>query len=137
MDAKLDAAELLAWLRAIERRQRRLPDVLKTIGAEVLLPAVDDEFRTAGRGTWPPLAPSTLKRRGGSAQPLVDTGRMRSEVAIRSGTNFVEAFSPTPYSVFHTSDGARGRLPRRNFLDVSDETRDDAREVLEREMFGS
>lgn len=80
---------------------RRLLEKLKdAVGAGPILSViglrlssyVDESFKTHGRGTWRPLAWSTLalRRRGGD-QPLQDTGRYKqSFVKETDGKTFVE-----------------------------------------------
>ena len=42
--------------------------------------AEGDMKKTIGRGKFKPNSPKTIKRKG-SAQPLIDTGRMRASVS--------------------------------------------------------
>jgi len=44
--------------------------------------AILDAFRTGGFGTWEPLKPATIKRKGSTAI-LMDTGQLRRSVASR------------------------------------------------------
>lgn len=68
--------------------------ILKVIGMR-LLAYVDESFKTHGRGAWRPLAPLTVEfRRGGSSEPLQDTGRLKqSYVQETDGRTFVEVGS--------------------------------------------
>ncbi len=65
--------------------------MLKVVGARIMS-YIDESFRTKGRGTWPPLAPSTLAlRRSGGDQPLQDTGRYKQSFVIETdGKTYVE-----------------------------------------------
>ena len=70
--------ELFRTARA--RVASKLPETMGRV-AEHLVAAVSDEFDSAGRGNWPPLADSTIAhRRGTEAQILVDTGRFAGSV---------------------------------------------------------
>ena len=42
--------------------------------------AEGDMKKTIGRGKFKPNSPKTIKRKG-SAQPLIDTGRMRASIS--------------------------------------------------------
>lgn len=65
--------------------------MLKVVGARIMS-YIDESFRTNGRGTWPPLAPSTLAmRQSGGDQPLQDTGKYKqSFVTETDGKTYVE-----------------------------------------------
>lgn len=102
-------------------------------------------FSTQGRGRWPPLSPATQKaraRRWGyyrqapaagvapEGPALMWTGRLRDSLADprgRGGADAVIRMAPTqleqgtkvPYAIYHQSQGARSRLPRRPFLDLT------------------
>lgn len=67
--------------------------VLKVLGIR-FLDHVNESFRTRGRGTWRPLAPSTLalRTRGGDA-PLQDSGDYRKSFVQEIGPDYVEVGS--------------------------------------------
>mgnify|MGYP003561121444 CR=1 FL=1 len=72
---------------------------------------------------WQRLAASTLrKRRGTSAQILVDTGTLRRQsVTYRAAANSVELGSNLAYAAIHQFGGRAGRnrstaIPRRAYL---------------------
>lgn len=89
------------------------------IAAEVLVAGVSDEFDTAGRGTWPPLKPETIKRRRGSAaQILQDTGRFAGSIRGDAGPDWAEAATDVGYAVYHVSDAPREIIPLRNPFDL-------------------
>ena len=101
------------------------------IVAESLVAAVSDEFESAGRGRWEPLAESTLKRRRGSeAQILKDTGRFAGSIQADSGADFAEAATDVSYAVFHVSDEPRTVIPLRNPFDIPDEVLEEANVLI-------
>ena len=59
-------------------------DTMKKFGEEALAD-VDQRFNTGGYGTWAPLSPVTISKKGHDTI-LVDTGNMKNSVGI--GTNF-------------------------------------------------
>lgn len=108
--------EVPAVLHRIETRARNLRAVLPVL-RDALIAAVSDVYDAEGPG-WPPLAASTLrKRRGGGSKILQDTGLM-AQTAGAIGADYVEAFSPASYAVFHASDGPRSKIPLRNPFDL-------------------
>jgi phage gpG-like protein len=116
-----DSSELLGLLGDLRRRTGDLSDTMAIV-AEQLVAAVNDEFETAGQGKWPPLAESTLaKRRGSTAQILVDTGRLAGSISADSGPDFAEAGTNVEYAVYHVSSAPRRVIPLRDFFDLPDE----------------
>jgi phage gpG-like protein len=99
--------------------------------AEHLVAAVSDEFESAGRGRWAPLAERTLaNRRGSAAQILVDTGRFAGSIEPDSGPDFAEAGTDVSYAVYHVSDEPRSIIPLRNPFDVDEERIAEAYEMI-------
>ncbi|AUX31929.1 MULTISPECIES: phage virion morphogenesis protein [Sorangium] len=99
---------------------------------EVLRDAIDQKFEQGGPG-WPPLAPSTLDRRGGAVrQILVDSGALRASIQMTVTGDSVELFPGVPYGRKHIEgDG----VPVRDFLDVlTNATLDKAADVLVEEL---
>lgn len=88
--------------------------------------------RTSPSGdSWPPLAPSTVRRKGHDTI-LVDTGRLKGSLKGESGDSIREVYregannqhglvfgTAVPYSIFH--DGG-GRLPKRQHVGMDDDT---------------
>lgn len=66
---------------AISRMKRQFRDFRKPLRRsvrEVLVPGIKLNFAVEGRPPWVPLAPATVRRRKGSAHPiLIRTGLMR------------------------------------------------------------
>ena len=120
---KVDVRPLQFWLKELERRGRNLKEVNKGLAA-ILVEQVDENFATAGHGTWAPLAPSTLARRrkkGAGAQILVDTGRLAA--SINQGNtevtgNSIEVFTNVKYAKYHVSPEARHKIPLRDFFAI-------------------
>ena len=93
IEIRIDAA-LGAEKFARVRRELEAGTLLRLIGAR-LISYVDESFKTRGRGSWRPLAASTLalRRRGGDA-PLQDTGRYKQSFVLETdGRTFVEVGS--------------------------------------------
>lgn len=100
-------------------------DPTMAVAAEMLVSEVHDRWESAGDGTWPALAASTLeKRRGGVAQILIDTGRGIASVHGESGGDFAEATTDVDYMRFHCGDAPRTRLPKRDPFDLAEAAMD-------------
>ncbi len=128
--AEVDVSELERELKAIKHRVTDYSPIAPVL-ADILVGYVNEEFESAGRGRWSPLAPSTLlKRRGGSAQILKDTGRMAASIRAEYGSDWAAAVTDVSYAVFHVSDGARSKIPKRDFFDVEDAAWPDLVEVI-------
>ena len=94
IDTTVGQAKIARVLQAVQPRT-----LLDRIGAE-FLSYVDQSFKTRGRGTWKPLAWTTLalRKHGGDA-PLQDTGRYKeswvkesdSHTYVEVGTNIKTA----------------------------------------------
>ena len=113
------AEEAAESLEAVAARLRDLTPITSVVAADVMT-FVDDRFVSAvdpSGGAWAPLAASTVaQRRGSVANPLIDTGRLRSSIfgrgeraGLRFGTNVTYA---APHQL-----GTR-KMPRRAFLPV-------------------
>lgn len=127
---EVDTAELDRELKRIEKRTRNYAPITPTL-AEILVSYVNEEWESAGRGRWPPLAASTLrKRRGGSGQILKDTGRAAASVHADHGADYAAAVTDVSYMVFHASDEARSKIPLRNPFDVEDVAMPDIEDML-------
>lgn len=130
VEVNADAGELVARLRELREKGRDLSGTMAIV-AESLVAAVNDQFETAGGGSWAPLAARTLKkRRGSSAQILKDTGRFAASIRGDSGADFAEATTDVSYAVYHVSDAPRKVIPLRNPFDVPDEILDEATETI-------
>jgi phage gpG-like protein len=127
---EVDTRELDRELRGIERRVTDYSPVTPVI-AEILVGFVNDEWESAGRGRWPGLAPSTLrKRRGTSAQILKDTGRAAGSVRGEYDHESASAVTDVAYMIYHASEDARTVLPLRNPFDVEDVAMPEIEDVL-------
>ena len=126
--ARVDERELLSRIDALEKRGGNLSPVMAVI-SEIMLGGVEDEFETEGRGQWPPLAPSTLRRRrGGSAKILQDTGVLAGSAYARHGADFAEVGLGARYAIYHVT--GTSRMPARNPFDVADRVWDEAVNAL-------
>lgn len=118
----VDVRDLTQALYELKKAGGRLPDLMPVV-AEMLVSAVQEQFETEGQGKWPPLKPSTLKkRRGGGvgAKILQDTGIFAGSITPDYGPNFAEAYTNVPYAIFHTSDQPRTIIPYRNPFDIDE-----------------
>lgn len=85
----IDNGVVLAALRGLSTEMTN-ERILKVLGIR-FLDHVNESFRTRGRGTWRPLAPSTMALRGrGGDVPLQDSGDYRKSFVQQTGTDFVE-----------------------------------------------
>lgn len=132
-DVHLDAAGLTALIARYEHRAGDLSEPMSVV-AEMLTAAVSDKFDQGGPG-WQPLAESTLlKRRGSTAQILVDTGRLAASIQGDHGPDFAEASTSVSYAVYHVSSAPRSRIPLRDFFDVSEDVFEDIGAFLLEEL---
>lgn len=136
----------------------------KIIG-EVLQTAADDQFSAQGKPPWKPLAESTIegrrqgkvsktisKKKGGFSSPLarakaiqkasllrahilVDTGRLRRSIWIKSGKNYVEQGTNLIYAATHQF--GRGKIPARPFLVINPDTMEEIIETIADYLMGS
>lgn len=130
-------AENAALRRILSQWREAGGDLTSTmeIVAETLVSAVSDEFHTEGRGRWPKLAESTLrKRRGTEAQILQDTGRFAGSIQAEAGPDWAEASTDVSYASYHVSDEPRFVIPLRNPFDVPDEVLDEAMMMILNDM---
>ena len=105
------------------------------IAAEMLVTEVGDRWESAGDGQWPPLAASTLaKRRGSSAQILIDTGIARNSVEGEGGEDWAEAASGVNYLVYHCGDGPRKVIPLRDPFSISQAAQDRVLDFIEEDL---
>lgn len=100
------------------------PEQLMRRLGETAIEDIDQRFMTRGYGTWAPLKPSTIKRKGNS-MVLIDTGAMLSSVNISKLTqDSVEVDVPfggktrnPKVPVFH-QEGTK-RMPQRKIIEVT------------------
>ncbi len=102
---------------AIAARLRDLTPITSVVAADVMT-FVDDRFASATApdgSAWPALAPATVaSRRGSIANPLIDTGRLRSSIFGRGQRTGLQFGTNVGYGRPHQI-GTR-RIPRRAFL---------------------
>lgn len=86
--------------------------------------AIDENFATAGHGTWAPLSPKTvLKKKKNKNKILIESGRLRRSAAALGRwhvDNNEAVFSNLPGSVEYGYLHITGtnKMPSRNWLDV-------------------
>ncbi len=132
-----DGAPLVAVGQALARAEEADRSRIMSIVAEDLVAAVNDEFETAGHGSWDPLAESTLRKRrkeGKGAEILKDNGRFAGSIQPDSGPDFAEASTDVFYAVYHVSDEPRSIIPLRNPFDVPEEIFEEACRTILEEM---
>lgn len=133
--ARVDITGLTSVLEELGAAAETPGAEIMTLAGEVLVDGVLEEFETEGGGRWPQLADSTLrKRRGSTAQILVDTNRMRGSInadkAIAAGDDSVTVSTDVEYAIFHVSKRARTKIPLRDFFDIQPKYFEDAIEVV-------
>lgn len=132
VDVRCDTAELQKLLARFRDRGGDLTPTMQIV-AETLVGAVNDEFESAGRGRWAPLAESTLRKRrmsGSGAQILKDTGRFAGSIRGDSGSDWAEASTDVAYAVYHVSEEPRSVIPLRNPFDVPDAILDEVTQII-------
>lgn len=118
----VDTSELDRELADIEGRVLDYTPITPVL-ADILVACVSDEWDSAGRGRWAPLAASTLykrRKKGLGAEILKNTGRSAGSVRGESDANSASAVTDVATMVFHVSDAARSLIPLRNPFDVED-----------------
>ena len=83
-------SDLTKLLDKIEKLQEKVKDgpgleVMTNVG-QAAMEDIEERFRTRGYGTWVPLSPVTIARKGHDTI-LVDTGNMRGSVGISTVTS--------------------------------------------------
>lgn len=115
------ATEAAARLEAMAARLRDLSPVTQVIAADTMT-LIDDSLansRAPDGSAWAPLAASTLAaRRGTTATPLVDTGRLRGSIFARGSRTGLAFGTNVEYAAPHQLGNASGRPPKRAFLPV-------------------
>lgn len=137
-DTELGAGEFVSLdmgplSKILARYGERVADMTPTmqVVAEMLVADVNDVWESAGFGTWPQLAPATIKKRRGTiAQILKDTGRAAASVQALAGPDFAEASTDVSYMKYHVGDAARTVIPRRDPFDLPEPAFDRATEYI-------
>ena len=124
IEVRIDDAAVRRTLANLGERARNLAPAFREIGTGIV-----DEARLGFKeskdpyGTpWQRLKASTIKRRRkGSSQPLLDTGRLRNSIAFRLVGNGVEVGTSVRYAAIHQFGGKAGRgrmvtIPQRSFI---------------------
>lgn len=124
----VDASELLSVLGEI--RDIDLTPTMARAGA-MLVDEVHQRWLSAGDGTWPRLAPSTMARRGLVAQILIDSGNAFGSVVPIFGKDYAEVGSDVDYLRYHCGDGPRTKIPERDPFDISDAAFDRIADFIE------
>lgn len=139
---KVEMTEIARWLRDLATRGRNLKEINRSL-ALILVEQVDENFATAGHGSWPPLAEATLAKRrkgGAGAQILVDTGRLAASINpanIETADDYIEVFTNVRYAKYHVSPLPRRKIPLRDFLAIDmDAFMQEALEILIEEIAG-
>ena len=143
--APVDVKELIKTIQSLGKAGDVLEPTM-SVAAEMLVSEVQDRWRSAGDGQWPPLAPSTLahrrsgkkskgKKGGGKgsatkAQILMDTGRAFGSVQAFHGPDFAQAASDVDYMKYHCGDGPRTKIPKRDPFEISDEAEERVMEFV-------
>lgn len=127
-EIRIDDDRARRMLKKAADRSADLRPVWGDVNANVVQPAMDQRFRSAGAhhgSKWAPLSPagvrSRLRRggnRGGISRPLWDTGRLRASW-VKNGPESLTVMKPlsyergtmVPYARFHQE--GTGRLPAR------------------------
>ena len=78
---------LIERLAALSKQLKDGPglEVMKEVGRQGMAD-IDARFDTGGYGTWVPLSPITIAKKGGRTEILIDTQNMRRSVGIANVT---------------------------------------------------
>lgn len=111
--------------KELKRYGKRVDDIaeLMPVLAEIYVAHVQERWDSAGNGTWPPLAESTLRKRrkaGLGAEILKNTGAAAGSVEADYGADYAGAATGVSYMRFHVSDEPRTVIPLRNPFDVEE-----------------
>jgi phage gpG-like protein len=105
----VDAGQARRAIAALGERASNLAPAFRGIGSDIV---ADSALRFRGSRDpygvpWRPLARSTVaRRRKGSSQPLLDTGRLRSSISYRLlGSTGVEVGTNVRYAAIHQFGG--------------------------------
>lgn len=134
----IDGSDIARWISQFGGRAKNLRPAMGLVG-QTLLAAVDENLATSGHGTFPPLAPSTLRqkaRKGQSSKPLFATEAMAASNEVENGNNFSEVTNSKPYSIFHVSKAPRTRLPLRDFFALQEKTYDECTQIILNHVLG-
>lgn len=112
-----------------------LEPALMEVGEYLLLSTrerFDDEVDPDGK-PWQPLSPAYAARKAKSPTALrgilTFSGLLRDSIAYRVGPDYLEVGSAVKYAPIHQSGG--GRVPKRAFLGLSAEDRDEIGRILQ------
>lgn len=134
----IDGSDLARFISQFGGRAKHMHPAMRDVG-ETLLGYVDEELETSGHGRFPPLAPSTLRRKarmGWSSKPLFATGAMAAANFVESGDDYAEVKNSKPYSIFHVSKAPRTKIPLRDFFDIQEEAFDESAQIILNHLAG-
>jgi phage gpG-like protein len=116
-DVKFDESELVARLEQLKNNGRSMTEISGQV-AQMLLVAVEDQFDSKGKGKWPGLSPSTIKRhpRRAGGKLLQDTGELVGSLRPRHDQEVAEVVTSNPYAGYHV-EGTK-HMPARDFTDL-------------------
>lgn len=93
---------------------------------DYLISAFEKSFDSRGSNigvSWPPLSASTIKQKGNS-NILIQTGKMRSGFTGMFNHVMASVWNTIPYFMYHQSNQARTRLPRRAMMNLGKEQKE-------------
>lgn len=128
----VDGSDVARFIATVGRRAANPRPAMRIVSG-MLLAEVDENIATSGHGTFPPLAPSTIRqkqRRGQSLKPLFATGRMAASNEAEYGNDYAAVTNDVPYTIFHVSKEPRTRIPLRDFFDIPDNAFDACAQVV-------
>ena len=128
VEIDLDASGARRAIDALGARARNLRPLFAAIGDDIVAASLlgfKDSTDPYG-DKWKPLAKATVaRRRKGSHQPLLDTGRLRNSITRRvlAGGDGVEVGTNVVYAAIHNFGGQAGRghktiIPARTFIAI-------------------
>ncbi len=135
LDWSPNPLDIAVRLRAIDRFMGDFGKPLRRAVREVVIPSIDQNFAVEGRPAWPPLAASTVRKKGHD-RVLHESGALRSratsfgawEFSDREGDAWVSTLG-LPYEWVHQA-GYRF-IPKREYMMIQAEDVDQIAEKFE------
>lgn len=125
VELKIDVAK--KRFKAMQEKAKNPKYAMELIGAKAWRGVVQNfNLQQNEDGTmWKPLKhPRSGKRhKGSNPKPLLDTGYLRNSIRFATTPVQAKVFTNVSYAKYHDSAKPRTRLPRRQFMWISDKLR--------------
>ncbi|MEO1752024.1 phage virion morphogenesis protein [Thiofaba sp. EF100] len=134
-----DDRDVLDAIQALARRTSDLSQAMQDIAgvlADAVERAFDQEHDPATGMPWAPLAPRTIKARGGDAHPILQrSGQLASSIVTEHGKDYAIVGSNKRYAAIHQFGGQAGRkrkaiIPARPYLGLGEEDKGEIMDIV-------